>query len=153
MSDDERQQEDVAGLFRKFGGDASSYKEFAPIESAERTAGRWPLVNGGTRPADEAAPVPAAPPATAPDAPALAPALAPVLPVSAPALASSPVLAPAPSPAPIPAATVFTALPAAAPSPGPAPRELDALFARLAGATDPAVGSGPGLLSRWRKPT
>ena len=32
MKDDEPQQEDVAGLFRKFGGDVAAYKEFAPAE-------------------------------------------------------------------------------------------------------------------------
>ena len=129
MSDEQRQEEDVAGLFRRFGGDARSYKEFAPIEGAERAAGSWPLVNGGTRPADapEPSPVPAPTPAPAP--------------------------APVPASLTTPAAALFTSTPAAAPSHDPAPRELDALFARLAGATDPAVGNGPGLLSRWRKPT
>jgi hypothetical protein len=32
MKDDGSQQEDVTGLFRKFGGDAGAYKEFAPQE-------------------------------------------------------------------------------------------------------------------------
>lgn len=30
MKDAKAQQEDVTGLFRKFGGDAAAYKEFAP---------------------------------------------------------------------------------------------------------------------------
>jgi hypothetical protein len=32
MKDDGAPQEDVTGLFRKFGGDAAAYKEFAPQE-------------------------------------------------------------------------------------------------------------------------
>ena len=125
MSDDKQQEEDVAGLFRKFGGDASSYKEFAPVESAGHAAGSWPLVNGGTRPAD----APATPSAHASAAPVLAP------------------LHP-PSPAPVGLAVS----PAAAPLPNAAPRELDALFARLAGTSEPAAAAGAGLLSRWRRP-
>ena len=145
MSADERQHEDVAGLFRKFGGDASGYKEFAPIEGSDRTSGSWPLVNGGTRPVDAPPPEPVSLPlAAAPPTPAPPPAVVPV----------ATILAPAPAPAPTPAPAAFFASPAAAvPSNSPPSRELDGLFARLAGATDPAGGSGQGLLSRWRKPT
>ena len=35
MSNDDPSAEDVAGLFRKFGGDSHVYKEFAPPEPAE----------------------------------------------------------------------------------------------------------------------
>jgi len=157
MSDDAHQQEDVAGLFRKFGGDASRYKEFAPIESAERTPGSWPLVNGGMRAAD-ASPPEAVPPAAASvaalvaaprvDAPAPTPipAAPPVAVPAAPTHAVAPALPPT-------ASALFTPPPAAVSSDGPAPRELDALFARLAGATAPAAGNGQGLMSRWRRPT
>lgn len=125
MSQDDRQQEDVAGLFRKFGGDATRYKEFAPVESP-RAAGNWPLVNGA-RSAPEAE---ARPPAAAQPAPVVTP---------APTVA---VAAPAPAPAPV-AETTGTAS---------APRELDALFARLLGAAQPAAAAGQGLMSHWRRP-
>lgn len=123
MSQDDRQQEDVAGLFRKFGGDATRYKEFAPAESP-RTQGAWPLVNG-TRAAAETAPAPA-------PVQALAPVAAP-----APAAPVARVAAPVPTPAAEPAAA--------------APRALDALFARLAGATPPTPAAGQGLMSHWRR--
>lgn len=119
MSQDDRQQEDVAGLFRKFGGDATRYKEFAPAESP-RAAGSWPLVNGA-RSAPEAE---ARPPAAAQPAPVVTP--APTVAVAAPV-----------------AETTGTAS---------APRELDALFARLLGAAQPAAAAGQGLMSHWRRP-
>ncbi|MGJ7542845.1 BcsR/BcsP family cellulose biosynthesis protein [Variovorax sp. LT1R16] len=103
MSADNRQQEDVAGLFRKFGGDATRYKEFAPAESP-RTQGAWPLVNGTRAAAETATP-----------------------------------------PAPVQALAPAAAAPAAA------PRALDALFARLAGATPPTPAAGQGLMSHWRR--
>ena len=122
MSANDRQQEDVAGLFRKFGGDATRYKEFAPAESP-RAQGAWPLVNG-TRGTAEAAPAPApvVPPVPAPAAAAVA-----VAPVS-----------------------TLVAAPAAETA-AAAPRELDALFARLAGATPPTPAAGQGLMSHWRR--
>lgn len=123
MSANDRQQEDVAGLFRKFGGDATRYKEFAPAESP-RAQGAWPLVNG-TRAAAEAAPVPV------PDPASVAP------PVPVPATPVVAVVAPVPAPAAETAAA--------------APRELDALFARLAGATQPAPAAAQGLMSHWRR--
>lgn len=122
MNPNDRQQEDVAGLFRKFGGDATRYKEFAPAESP-RAQGAWPLVNGARGAADAAA-----------------------LPAS--------VSAPAPAPAPAaPVAVVPAAAPAAEPRTETAapPRELDALFARLAGASQPAPAAGQGLMSHWRR--
>ena len=36
MKDANAQQEDVTGLFRKFGGDAAAYKEFAPADIPAR---------------------------------------------------------------------------------------------------------------------
>ena len=57
MKDDGSQQEDVAGLFRKFGGDVAGYKEFAPAETpaAAPVSGGWALVNGGHPAAPEPA--------------------------------------------------------------------------------------------------
>lgn len=49
MKDANVPQEDVTGLFRKFGGDAAAYKEFAPVD-----------IPAATRPV---APVPAPSPA------------------------------------------------------------------------------------------
>lgn len=65
MKDDEPQQEDVAGLFRKFGGDVAAYKEFAP---AELPASAHPAVTP---------PMPSASVKTAPPAVAQAPDAAP----------------------------------------------------------------------------
>lgn len=121
MSQDDRQQEDVAGLFRKFGGDATRYKEFAPAESPRATGGAWPLVNGARH---------------APDAEA-----------RPPARPAAPVVAPAPAVAVAAAAAV-----AEAPVTASVPRELDALFARLLGAAQPAAAAGQGLMSHWRRP-
>ncbi|WP_208512804.1 hypothetical protein [Variovorax paradoxus] len=46
MSNDDPSAEDVAGLFRKFGGDSHVYKEFAPPEptDGEGRAG-WSLLS------------------------------------------------------------------------------------------------------------
>lgn len=121
MSADNRQQEDVAGLFRKFGGDATRYKEFAPAESP-RAQGAWPLVNG-TRAAADTTPAPA-----------------PVQALAAVAAPAAVVAVPVPTPTAAPAAVAAAA-----------PRELDALFARLAGATPPTPAAGQGLMSHWRR--
>lgn len=57
------QQEDVAGLFRKFGGDAAAYKEFAPLEMPAAPA---PVAAPSSTQQHPVAPVPApAPPAVA----------------------------------------------------------------------------------------
>ncbi|MDM0035418.1 hypothetical protein QTI33_25015 [Variovorax sp. J22P271] len=127
MSNDDREAEDVAGLFRKFGGDAKGYKEFEPAPEVGQPQGAWTLVPGS--PGAPAAPA-AAVTAPAPRAPDPEPAAA----------------APAPTPAgPAPSAV--------AASPAGAPRELDLLFARLAGQQQAASEGGHGLMSRWRKPT
>lgn len=130
MSRDDRSAEDVAGLFRKFGGDSHVYKEFSPPEEAQE-ATAWPLLSGApverapaAAPAPFVAPPPAAPPVAAPQ---------PVF------SARPPEIAPA---TPTPAAFA----PAAA-----RPNELQALFARLAESQDRAAPSGP--MSRWRRPT
>ncbi|MGJ7484912.1 hypothetical protein ACSFA2_06610 [Variovorax sp. LT2P21] len=75
MKDANAQQEDVTGLFRKFGGDAAAYKEFAPTD-----------IPGATHPA---APAPApslhalAPPPAAPVTPPVVQPAAEPLPVAA----------------------------------------------------------------------
>ena len=129
MSRDEREAEDVAGLFRKFGGDAKGYKEFEPAAELGRPAAAWTLIPGspGAPAAPAAAVAPPAPPAVAPE-PAAATAAA--VPLS-----------------PAPASSAVTAAPSGT------PRELDLLFARLAGQPQPAPEGGHGLMSRWRKPT
>ncbi|ADU37392.1 BcsR/BcsP family cellulose biosynthesis protein [Variovorax paradoxus] len=142
MSRDDRSAEDVAGLFRKFGGDAHNYREFSAPEEDAQAAGNWPLLSGG--PIDR--------PPVAPPVPAAAPAIAPVAPVApvattAPAVSVAPFAPVAPL---IPAATAATPS-APAPSAGAAPGELQALFARLAQPQRPAAAPGP--MSRWRRPT
>ncbi|MDM0071930.1 hypothetical protein [Variovorax sp. J31P207] len=129
MSNDDHEAEDVAGLFRKFGGDAKGYKEFEPAPEVGQPQGAWTLIPGS---------------AGAPAAPAAAIA-APV----PPAVVLEPA-APAPAPVPMPPAA---SLGAAAASPTGMPRELDLLFARLAGQPQPAPEGGHGLMSRWRKPS
>ena len=79
MKDAKAPQEDVTGLFRKFGGDAAAYKEFAPAH-----------IPATTRPA-EPAPIPVPSPALhllapPPPAPASSPVVQPAaeqLPVAA----------------------------------------------------------------------
>ncbi len=136
MSRDDRSAEDVAGLFRKFGGDAHNYREFSAPEADAQAAGNWPLLSGG--PIDR--------PPVAPPAPAAVPAIAPVAPVAT----AAPVAPFAPVAPLIPA---VTAAPQSAPAPsaGAAPSELQALFARLAEPQRPAAAPGP--MSRWRRPT
>ncbi|MDQ0038332.1 hypothetical protein J2W30_006119 [Variovorax boronicumulans] len=139
MSRDDRSAEDVAGLFRKFGGDAHNYREFSAPEADAQAPGNWPLLSGG--PIDR--------PPVAPPAPAVAPAIAPVAPVAttAPAVSVAPFAPVAPL---IPALAAATQS-APAPSAGAAPSELQALFARLAEPQRPAAAPGP--MSRWRRPT
>lgn len=122
MKDTNAQQEDVTGLFRKFGGDAGAYKEFAPAE-----------IPAATQPvALAAAPVPAPPPTL--DALAPSPAT-PRPPIVEPAVDALPVAA---EEAPVAAATpreldrLFARLDACAPIPAPAATR--------------------GLMAHWRKP-
>ncbi|MDH6169027.1 hypothetical protein M2282_004191 [Variovorax boronicumulans] len=127
MSQNDRSAEDVAGLFRKFGGDAHNYKEFDAPEAEAQAVNNWPLLSGG--PIDRT-------------------------PVAAPALSAAPVLpaAPvAPTPPPSSAAAPFNHAPVHAPAPGRATSELQALFARLADPQRHAPPAGP--MSRWRRPT
>ncbi|MGF6346408.1 BcsR/BcsP family cellulose biosynthesis protein [Variovorax sp. W2I14] len=132
MSRDDRSAEDVAGLFRKFGGDAHNYREFSAPEADAQAAGNWPLLSGG--PIDR--------PPVAPPAPAIAP-VAPVA-TAAPAVSIA-------SFAPLIPAVAAATQSAPAPSAGAAPSELQALFARLAEPQRPAAALGP--MSRWRRPT
>jgi len=125
MSRDDRSAEDVAGLFRKFGGDAHNYKEFGAPEDEAQAVNNWPLLSGG--------PIDRTPAVAAP-----APSAAPVFPAAV-----------APAPPPSPAAAPFA--PAPVPAPGRAPSELQALFARLAEPQRAAPAAGP--MSRWRRPT
>lgn len=165
MTDDERRGEDVAGLFRKFGGDAKGYREFAQEPQMNEQTPSWRLV-AGTRQGGAAAPQPAPSPSV-PAAPALAP-VAAATPVATPPVKSlfarpvpavaAPLRAVAPQPAVAP--------PLAALEPNPAPeaktaqptnaaRELDTLFSRLNGEPPPQAPEpgGAGLLSRWRRPS
>ena len=146
MSQDEPTPEDIAGLFRKFGGDAHDYKEFAPPEAEEEAPRAWPLLTGAKieRPA-----------APAPAPFVVEPVLRPLPPIPAPA----PLAAPAPAPsAPLLARTPFApprAQPPVAQQPATgnetAPTPLSQLFARLAAPQPPAAPPGP--MSRWRRPT
>ncbi|MDB5827700.1 MAG: hypothetical protein JWQ73_1920 [Variovorax sp.] len=149
MTTESDQPEDIAGLFRKFGGDPMAYKEFAPRDEPGASSGAWPLVS------------PIRPPAEAAQATPPAPAYEP------PPVQRVPMAQPAPAkPRTVTAARPPEAVSAlfAAPSPtlhavgAPTgtptePRELDALFARLLGTPPPAVPTGHGLLSRWRSPS
>lgn len=172
MSADDPTPEDIAGLFRKFGGDAHGYKEFAPPEAEAEAPRKWPLLTGEkiAHPPETAAPLSA--PARVP-APAPAPAAAPVpfaMQAPAPQARVEPVLrAPAPvpplaaAPAPAPFAQPMAQLmmqparPTAPPGSDPvnpdgvAPTPLEQLFERLAGPQAPAPAAGP--MSRWRRPT
>ncbi|CAN5260399.1 hypothetical protein BH10PSE18_BH10PSE18_05010 [soil metagenome] len=169
MSDDERRGEDVAGLFRKFGGDAKGYREFATEPQMNEPTPSWRLVSGARQGA--AAPQPA--PAAAPSAPA-APALAPVVAATAAVAAASvkslfarpaagvavaaPFRAVAPQPATVPPTLALNPSPTpetTTAQPAYAMRELDVLFSRLNGEPPPQAPEpgGAGLLSRWRRPS
>lgn len=109
MKDANAQQEDVTGLFRKFGGDAAAYKEFAPS-----------AIPADTRPSAPAEP-PAPPTAlhrVTPTSPSI-----PVPPhVVAPAVEALQVAAnevPATPPAPRELDRLFARLDACAPAPAP----------------------------------
>jgi len=112
MNPDDRSAEDVAGLFRKFGGDAHAYKEFDAADAQEQAASHWPLLSGG--PIDR---TPVAAPAIAPIPP-----VAPVASLFPAGSASQPVPAPAAGPAPNELQALFARLaeparPAAPPGP------------------------------------
>ncbi|RQO52853.1 hypothetical protein DBV14_15480 [Variovorax sp. KBW07] len=150
MSQDDDTPEDIAGLFRKFGGDAHAYKEFAPPEAEGEAPKAWPLLSGEKI---ERAPfvAPAIAPAAAPvRAPAPAPTVAPLPPVAAvPPARVEPVLRP-----PVPPAPAFAPAPQApaqADTRHSASTPLEQLFARLAAPQPPAAAQGP--MSRWRRPT
>lgn len=134
MSNDDREAEDVAGLFRKFGGNSKGYREFEPAPEVGRAQAAWTLIPGSTGAA----------------APQAAPA-APVAAAAAPLAAIPEPVAAAPAPRPLPPPPAPTAVTA---SPSGAPRDLDLLFARLAGRPQPSSSeSAHGLMSRWRKPS
>lgn len=86
MTADEPEAEDVKSLFRKFGGDASGYKEFEPLEDNSAAPAGWALMPGKGLAA-----------ALPPEAPAAA--LAPLQPAAAiPAPSSSTPFAPMAAP-------------------------------------------------------
>ena len=109
MKDANAQQEDVTGLFRKFGGDAAAYKEFAPAD-----------IPATTRPAAPA-PIPVPSPALhvlAPTPPA--PASPPVVQPAAEQLTVAASEAPAMPSAPRELDRLFARLDACTPVPAPA---------------------------------
>lgn len=141
MSRDDDTPEDIAGLFRKFGGDAHAYKEFAPPEAEGEAPKAWALLSGEKI---ERAPAPVAAPAIAP---AQAPAVAPPPPLAAaPQARVEPVLRPS-----VPLASAPTQAAPPADTRHSAPTPLEQLFARLAAPQPPAAAQGP--MSRWRRPT
>lgn len=133
------QSDDLTKLFKRFGGDTTSYREIVRSEGAQQARARWPLLSAvqADRP-DEVPPVspgelagamlrqPPAPPqaelAPPPQAPLPASPFAsprPPLPVRTaglpPAGAPSPLQSPLPSPLPMPAAPATPAAPVAHP--------------------------------------
>ncbi len=164
MSDDERRGEDVAGLFRKFGGDAKAYREFATEPQMHEPAPSWRLVSGARQGAAVVQPAPVvAAPAPVATAPAPTGAASPQPLFSQPAAAGGAAAAPLRAVAPQP---VTASVPVASAAPAPAARatqpthaaglrELDVLFARLNGEPPPPApeSGGGGLLSRWRRPS
>lgn len=131
MTADDGQPDDIAGLFKKFGGDPHAYREFEPGAEPERGTAVWSLVSPAAAPATPA-PSPAQPATDAGRPPPNMNAL-----FAAPAAAAVPPAMPGNAPA----------APAIQPDGG---RKLDALFARLLGAPAPHAPEGHGLLSRWR---
>ena len=110
MKDANAQQEDVTGLFRKFGGDAAAYKEFAPS-----------AIPADTRPSLPAEPpAPHRAPPTSPSIPVPPRVVAPAV-ETLPVEANEPLLAP---PAPRELDRLFARLDACAPAPAPAARGL-----------------------------
>ena len=70
MKDANAPQEDVTGLFRKFGGDAAAYKEFAPadIPATTRPAALVPVSAPALQALAPVAATPVAPPVVTPAA-------------------------------------------------------------------------------------
>jgi hypothetical protein len=130
MTEDDREAEDVAGLFRKFGGDVKGYREFEPAPAAGQPQAAWTLIPGSGTPT-QASPQARVPAAVSSQPAAPAPAMSTPRPTEP---AAPPIVA-----APAPAAGT--------------PRELDLLFARLAGQSPPTPAGSHGLMSRWRKPS
>lgn len=156
MNTEDSAPEDIAGLFRKFGGDSHGYREFAPPEAETETPRVWPLLSGQriAHPPAAAAPV-SSPVAPVAPVPAAAP-VAPVAPFAPPVHAQPRPAAAAPQPrvepvlrTPPPAAASFAA--PAADGTDAQPTPLEQLFERLAGPQPPSAAPGP--LSRWRRPT
>ncbi|MGJ7615183.1 MULTISPECIES: BcsR/BcsP family cellulose biosynthesis protein [unclassified Variovorax] len=170
---DEPTPEDIAGLFRKFGGDAHGYREFSPPETEGEAPRAWALLSGekishppvqaaaAAAPALAPASAPAPPLAWAPS-PLPAPVAAPAPLFAAPQARIEPVLAPLHAPQPLGApparpavapAAALAAVPAAAMAgaPGAASTPLEQLFERLVSPQPPAAPPGP--MSRWRRPT
>ncbi|MDP9900450.1 hypothetical protein [Variovorax ginsengisoli] len=147
MKEDDEQGEDIAGLFKKFGGDAKGYREFDHTPADQESP--WRLLPGGhsaETPVIAPAPPPLAPPPAAPPALVVPRAAAPApVPASVFATAMPPMAAPVavPEPASVPATPVTA----------PATRPLDVLFARLAAETAAPAEAGHTLLSRWRRPS
>lgn len=119
MKDPNAQREDVDGLFRKFGGDAAAYKEFAPagIPAATR-----PATPPAAREPSAAQHVSAPPPAV-PVSPSVAAPAAEPLPVAANEAPGAPSV-------PRELDRLFARLDACAPVPAPAPRGLMAHWRR-----------------------
>ncbi|MFM9423920.1 hypothetical protein RCH10_000343 [Variovorax sp. GrIS 2.14] len=72
MTNESDQPEDIACLFRKFGGDPTTYKEFAPRNEPAAEAGARPLIS--PFPATAPATAPVTPPVTEPVPPSAVPA-------------------------------------------------------------------------------
>jgi hypothetical protein len=123
MKDDGSQQEDVTGLFRKFGGDAAAYKEFAPqqIPASANPVATPPVKRAGAQKV-----VQAAAPASVHEAPAFVPPPADALPTAA-------AVAPTEAAAPSALDLLFARLDGQPAVPAP-------VVAR-------------GLMAHWRKPT
>lgn len=173
MSQSDHQPEDVASLFKKFGGDAQGYREFADPDAARPSAPVWALVPTPTpTPTTTSTPAAAAGGAAAPLPADAAPAVQAEMPAEVPAAAvpfrpTAPTSVSALWPAPArheptqirqqqpqqlqqsvrPLQASASATPVAAGT-----RALDAMFARWAGTTPMPAASvgGHGLLSRWR---
>lgn len=147
MNTEDSAPEDIAGLFRKFGGDSHGYREFAPPEAETETPRVWPLLSGQriAHPPAAAAPVSSSVAPVPPAAPFAPPVHAQPRPaVAAPQARVEPVLR-----TPPPVAASFAA--PAADGTDVQPTPLEQLFERLAGPQPPSAAPGP--LSRWRRPT
>lgn len=69
MTTESDQPEDIAGLFRKFGGDPMAYKEFAPRDEPGGGAGAWALISPNASTVRSTAPSPSPLPVSVPAAP------------------------------------------------------------------------------------